>query len=140
MSEPHKPAHPVAFLVLYLPFGAASGFGNITLAFMLRAAGVSVPAVAALVAMGLLPNTWKVLWSPLVDTTLSARRWYMIGVGATAIAFVASSLAPLTPSSMPYLDAMAFVLGLASSIAAMGAERFMAYDTPEDQKGRAGGW
>lgn len=135
-----KAAHPIAFLVLYLPFGAAAGFGNVTLAFLLRQHGVSVPAVAALVAMNLLPNTWKVLWAPLVDTTLSARRWYAIGVGVSALAFVASAFAPMKPSSMPFLDAMAFVLGLASTISAMGAERLMAYDTKEDEKGRAGGW
>ncbi|HEY5412817.1 MAG TPA: MFS transporter [Caulobacteraceae bacterium] len=140
MTGAHGPAHPIAFLVLYLPFGAASGFGSITLAFLLHQHGVSVPAIAWMVAMNFLPNTWKVLWAPVIDTTLSARRWYAIGIGVTAMAFVVVSLAPLGPRSMPLFDGMAFILGLSSSIAAMGAERFMAYDTPEDQKGRAGGW
>jgi hypothetical protein len=140
MAEAHKAAHPICFLVLYLPFGAASGFGSITLAFLLHQHGVSVPAVAAMVAMTYLPNTWKVLWAPVIDTTLSARRWYMIGIGITALAFVVASLAPLGPQSMPLFDGMTFILGLASTIAAMAAERFMAFDTPEDQKGRAGGW
>ena len=140
MAAPHKRAHPIAFLVLYAPFGAASGFGNVTLAYLLRQHGVSVSAIAALVAMTLLPNTWKVLWAPIVDTTLSARRWYAIGVGLTAMAFVSDSLVPLGPASLPFLDAMAFVLGVSSSIGAMSAERFMAYDTADDAKGRAGGW
>lgn len=136
----HRAAHPIAFFVLYLPFGAASGFCNITLAYLLHQNGASVPAVAAMVAMNYLPNTWKVLWAPLVDTTLSARTWYMIGVAACMVAFVVPGLTSLGPAHLPLLEAMSFALGLASSIAAMAAERFMAYDTPEDQKGRAGGW
>ena len=136
----HKAAHPIAFFVLYMPFGAASGFCNITLAYLLHQRGVSVPAIAGLVAMNYLPNTWKVLWAPLVDTTFSARIWYMIGIGACIVGFLIPSLVSLGPAAVPLLGVMTFVLGFASSIAAMAAERFMAYDTPEDQKGRAGGW
>ena len=136
----HKAAHPIAFFVLYLPFGAASGFCNITLAYLLHQHGASVPAVAGMVAMNYLPNTWKVLWAPLVDTTFSARIWYMIGIGACIVGFLIPSLTSLGPAQLPLLGAMAFVLGFASSIAAMAAERFMAYDTPENLKGRAGGW
>jgi len=136
----HKAAHPIAFFVLYMPFGAASGFCNITLAYLLHQRGVSVPAIAGLVAMNYLPNTWKVLWAPLVDTTFTARIWYVIGIGACIVGFLIPSLVSLGPATVPLLGAMAFVLGFASSIAAMAAERFMAYDTPEDQKGRAGGW
>ena len=133
-------AHPIAFFVLYLPFGAASGFCNITLAYLLHAHGASVPAVAGMVAMNYLPNTWKVLWAPLVDTTFSARVWYMIGIAACIAAFLMPGFVSLSPEHVPLFGLMAFVLGFASSIAAMAAERFMAYDTPEDAKGRAGGW
>ena len=140
MTEPRKPPHPIAFLVLYLPFGATAGFGNVPLAYLLHQRGVGVPELALFLSMNLLPNTWKVLWSPLIDTTLSARKWYAIGVGVTALAFLVMAFAPLRPQSMPLLDAMAFILGLASSVAAMGAERFMAFATTEDTKGRAGGW
>jgi hypothetical protein len=140
MDAAHKPAHPIVYLALYLPFGASGGFGSVTLAYLLHQHGVGVIAIAGMAALNLLPNTWKVLWAPLIDTTLSARRWYAIGTGVTALAFVATALAPLTPSNMPFLDVMSFMLGLSSSVSGMGAERFMAYDTPEDQKGRTGGW
>jgi len=140
MDAAHKPAHPIVYLALYLPFGASGGFGSVTLAYLLHQHGVGVLAIAGMAALNLLPNTWKVLWAPLIDTTLSARRWYAIGTGFTALAFVAAAFAPLRPSSVPFLDAMSFLLGLSSSVSGMGAERFMAYDTPEDQKGRAGGW
>ncbi len=136
----HKAAHPIAFFVLYLPFGAAAGFCNITLAYLLHQHGASIPAVAGMVALNYLPNTWKVLWAPLVDTTFSARTWYVIGIGACMVGFLVPGLTSLGPAHLPILGAMSFALGFAGSIAAMAAERFMAYDTPEDAKGRAGGW
>ena len=136
----HRAAHPIAFFVLYLPFGASSGFCNITLGFLLHQHGVSVAAVAGVVAMNYLPNTWKVLWAPLVDTTLSARIWYVIGILACMAGFLVPGFTSLGPAHLPIFMIVAFALGFASSIAAMAAERLMAYDTPEDQKGRAGGW
>ena len=140
MTEPRKLPHPIAFLVLYLPFGAPAGFGSVPLAYQLHQNGVGVTELAVFLSMNLVPNTWKVVWSPLIDTTLSARKWYAIGVGITALAFLVMAFAPLKRESMPLLDAMAFTLGLASSVAAMAAERFMAFGTSDEDKGRAGGW
>ena len=40
---------------------------------------MTVAAIGALVALSVLPQTWKVLWAPLVDTTLSPKLWYLIG-------------------------------------------------------------
>lgn len=136
----HKPAHPIAFLVLYLPFGASTGYLGVSLAYLLHQRGVGLGAIAALGSLSILPNAWKVLWAPLIDTTLTSRAWYVIGVGATAAVFLVTGFAPLGPSAMPLLDGLSFALGLAASIMAIAADRFMAFDTPEDQKGRAGGW
>ena len=134
------PAHPIVFLLLYLPFGASAGYGGVALAYLLHQRGVSVAAIAAMGALNVLPNTWKVFWAPLVDTTLSARAWYLLGLSVTAAVFLITAAAPLGPQSLPLLDALSFALGLASSLLAIAADRFMAYDTPEEEKGRAGGW
>jgi hypothetical protein len=32
----------------------------------------------ALAAWSLFPQTWKGLWAPLVDTTLTMKSWYLI--------------------------------------------------------------
>ena len=66
-----KHPHPWVFLALVLPFGASTGYVTVTLAFMLAAKGVTVAAIGALSAASTLPQTWKVLWAPLVDTTLT---------------------------------------------------------------------
>ena len=65
--------HPAVFIFLFLPFGAIPGYVTVTLAYLLAQAGMSVEAVAGLTALAVLPHTWKVLWAPVVDTTLSAR-------------------------------------------------------------------
>ena len=37
-------------------------------------------------------------------------------------------------------DALVLAVSLAVTVSAMAVERVMAFDTPEDQKGQAGGW
>jgi PAT family beta-lactamase induction signal transducer AmpG len=132
--------HPAVYLLLYLPFGAFGGYFTITLGYVLRGGGVSVAAIAGLTGLYLLPNTWKVLWAPLVDTTLSAKAWYVIGAMATAAVLSAASATPMTAAGVPMLSVLSFLGGAATSFCAMAAERLMAFATPEAQKGRAGGW
>ena len=139
-STERRPPHPIVFLVLYLPFGAFQGYITVTLGYVLRGGGVSVAAIAGLVGLSLLPNTWKVLWAPLVDTTLSAKAWFAIGTGATAAVLLAAAATPMTAAGVPMLSALSFIGGLTSSFAGIAADRVMAYATPPEQQGRAGGW
>ena len=135
-----KSAHPVLFLILYLPFGAASGYFTVTLGFLLSKAGVSVEAFSALIALYVVPQTWKVLWAPIIDTTLTAKIWYLISAVAIGVCLLVIAFVPVQPASMPWLTTLALICSAASSVTAMAAERLMAYDTPENQRGRAGGW
>ncbi len=139
-AKPHKPPHPAVYLVLYLPYGAAGGYVTISLAWLLSHAGASVAAVAGLAGMVLLPNTWKVLWAPLIDTTLTSKTWYAIGIVLTGASLAAIGLMPLETGLLPAFGAMALTASLASTLSAMAAERFMAFDTPDHEKGRAAGW
>ena len=50
--------HPWVFMVLIIPFGVVSGYVSVTLAYQLKQAGASVGQIAALVAIGVLPQTW----------------------------------------------------------------------------------
>ena len=52
---------------------------------------MSVSDVAALIALYLFPQTWKLLWAPVVDTTLTAKRWYLVSVMGTGMLIVAIS-------------------------------------------------
>jgi MFS transporter, PAT family, beta-lactamase induction signal transducer AmpG len=76
------------------PYGIVSGYVTVTLAYLLAQAGAGVAEIAALAAIGLLPQTWKVLWVPLVDTTLTRKRWYLIAAMATGSGIALSGFAP----------------------------------------------
>ena len=76
---PARAAHPFVFLVLILPFGVMSGYLTVTLAYLLSQAGMSVEQVAELVAVSFIPQTWKFLWAPIADTTLTRKTWYVMG-------------------------------------------------------------
>lgn len=133
-------AHPSVFLVLYLPYGIAGGYVLVTLAYLLPLVGLSVTQVAALTALFFFPQTWKVLWAPIVDMTLSIHRWYVIGAVTTGALILATALVPARRSELWLLDAMVLALSVALSIVGMASENLMAHATSPQQKGRAGGW
>lgn len=134
------PPHPALYLILYLPFGISFGYVTVTLGWLLSHAGASVAAVAVLAGMGLLANTWKVLWAPVIDTTLGSKLWYMIAVTVVAASLVGVSLMPLDSSLLPVFGWLVFAIAIAATVTTMAVERFMAIDTPDTEKGRAGGW
>lgn len=136
-----RPPHPAAFLILYLPFGIASGYISITLGYLLHeTGGASVLQVSALVTLYIVPQTWKVLWAPIVDTTLTSKRWYVIAAVATGVSLIATAVVPAQASALGMLQILAVILSTASSLIAMSVERLMAHATPDHQIGRAGGW
>ncbi|HLZ74456.1 MFS transporter [Phenylobacterium sp.] len=137
---PHKPPHPSVYLLLFMPYGAAGGYVTVTLAYMLTKAGASVAQVATLVALSILPSTYKVLWAPLADTTLTPKIWYRISVIVTVLGFLAFAVMPYTVALLPVFGVVIFAMNTTSTFSAMSVERLMAYDTPPSQKGRAGGW
>jgi PAT family beta-lactamase induction signal transducer AmpG len=133
-------AHPIVFLILYLPFGIVSGYIGVTVAYLLSRAGASITEIAALIALSTLPQTWKLLWAPLVDTTLTAKRWYLLSTLITGLMVFAMAFIPAQPSAIRLLDALTLIVNIACSISAMSCESLMAGDTAPEQRGRAGGY
>ena len=132
--------HPWVFMVLILPFGIMSGYLTVTIGWQLAKAGVSVGAIAALVAASYLPHTWKFFWAPIADTTLDHRRWYLITGILSAVGVVATGLVPPTEHNLPLLTAVVLVSNIAVSFVGMTTQGMMAYGVPESEQGRAGGW
>jgi len=71
--NPHR-VHPWVFMVLIIPFGVVGGYVSVTLAYQLKQAGASVGQIATLVALGVLPQTLKFFWAPVVDLTLTQKK------------------------------------------------------------------
>ncbi|MGD0142410.1 MAG: MFS transporter [Rhizomicrobium sp.] len=137
---PGRQAHPILFLIMFLPLGITNGYVVVTLAYVLTHAGVSVEAIAGLVAFSLFPQTWKVIWAPIVDTTLSNKSWFLISAVATGALMVATAIIPPTAANLRLIEILVMLFSVTVSFNAMAADSLMAHATPLDQKGRAGGW
>src|SRR5258707_14333648 len=64
-------SHPAAFMILILPWGIITGYIGVAVAYFLAQAGVTTEQIAGLLALGFIPQTWKFLGPPIVDTTLN---------------------------------------------------------------------
>lgn len=135
-----RKAHPIVFGILIIPFGVLGGYLSVAVGYMLRGAGISVEAIAGLVAAGLVPHTWKFLWAPIADTTLTRKAWYWIAAAVVALGIFATGALPPTAGSLPLLGIVILVSNIASTFMGFAAESLLAYGTEEHEKGRAGGW
>lgn len=137
---PERSAHPVLFLILFLPMGISNGYVVVTLGYLLTHAGVSVDDVAWLVGVSLFPQVWKFLWAPIVDTTLSNKGWFVISATLTGLLMAGTTIIAPTHSNFMLIAVLVFGFNVTSSFNAMAADALMAHATTPDQKGRAGGW
>ena len=131
---------PFLFAFLSLPGGMAQGFITVSLSYLLRHNGVSVAAIAGLVGLHLLPQTWRFLIGPAVDMSLSTPRWYLICIAATIACFAALALTPLTVTTMPLLSALALAMGVAIAASAASIAAIIAGTMPDARRGAVAGW
>jgi MFS transporter, PAT family, beta-lactamase induction signal transducer AmpG len=136
----HLAAHPIVYSMLILPFGAVSGYLTVALAYSLTQSGMSVADVSLLIALYLAPQTWKFLWAPVVDTTLTRKSWYVIGATLSALSVVAMAAFSAHTSDLAVLCVFVVLASVAVTFLGMSVESLMAFDTSESQKGRAAGW
>jgi MFS transporter, PAT family, beta-lactamase induction signal transducer AmpG len=137
---PEQKAHPVLFLVLFLPLGISNGYVVVTLGYLLSQNHVSVASVAALGALSLFPQTWKFFWAPLVDTTLTIRSWFLLSALVTGALMAATAVVAPVSANLVLIDALVVIFSVASTFNAMAADSLMAHSTGSDEKGQAGGW
>src|SRR6202007_3249431 len=86
--------NPLTLFFLLLPYGISSGFVSITLPFFLTRAGFSVASAAGIVALGVSANVWLFFWGPIVDLTLTPRRWYILAVVVGSITLFLLGIVP----------------------------------------------
>ena len=132
--------HPFVFFFLVLPYGISSWFVSITLPFVLTRVGFSVALAASIVAIGVSANLWRFLWGPVADLTLTARRWYLLGLGTSAATLLLLALLPLHPNAVAVLMIVVFVSQVAGTLIVLPVGGLMAHTVAEGAKGRAAGW
>lgn len=138
--ERRTPPHPIVWTILYFPFGALGGFITVALTFLATRHGLSITEGALLGGASLLSQWLKWTWAPLVDVTLTPKRWYMFAVGGSALGVLTMSVIPLSPQTLWLLLAVVAVSSLVNSVVGMAIESIMAAVTPPDQVGRTSAW
>jgi len=136
----HRPPHPAVYTLLYFPFGALGGFISVALTFLGTRHGLTITESAFMNGASLMMNWLKWLWAPLVDTTLTPKRWYIISTAGSALGVAAMASVPLSPGTLPLLLAIIAVASLVNTIVGMAIEAMMAAVTPQDQLGRVSAW
>ena len=131
---------PFVFFFLVLPYGISSGFVSITLPFVLTRVGFSVALAASIVAIGVSANLWRFLWGPVADLTLTARRWYLLGLGTSAATLLLLAFLSLHQNIVAILMAVVFVSQVAGTLIVLPVGGLMAHTVAEGAKGRAAGW
>ncbi len=128
------------YAVLFLPYGLASGFVVVTLAYVLAQSHVPTVAIGGLVALQLLPQTWKFLYAPVIDCVWTYRRWYVASAIVTGLFIAASGFLPMTLASLPVLSLLILLASIASSGCGTATSGLLAHAVPDEEKGRASGW
>jgi MFS family permease len=139
-SSPAMP-HPVVFLLLIVPFGLSTGYLTVTLGYQLTQKGVAAADVAGLIALSYLPQTWKFLWAPLVDTTLTRKSWYTLSAFANGLGMVLAGMsADEARVPLVTLGVLLVAGSFASTLLGMAVESLMAVSVPDSHRGRVAGW
>ncbi|HEX5061453.1 MAG TPA: MFS transporter [Kofleriaceae bacterium] len=127
------------WFVLNLPFGATSGFVSVMLGFILKKQGMGDDVIASLVALNLLPHTWKVFWAPVADSTLTRKRWYILANVTSCVTILALAFVPIEKANLGVIEWLVFLNSLAITFVGMSVEGLMAHATPPEERGRAAG-
>src|SRR5512140_1650849 len=110
---------PVVFMFLIIPFGVMGGYVGVALAYLFSKQGIPVERVAALVAVGVIPHTWKFAWAPLVDSVLTRKTWYVLASVLSAVGIWATAVLPIRASSLPLLTVVILVSNFAVTFLGM---------------------
>jgi MFS family permease len=142
MPDPNQPSYtkPFYIFLLVFPAGISQGFVTIALPYLLTHSGFSVAATAGIVAIGFSANLWRFLWGPVVDLSLSLRKWFWIGLIASVVLLLLLCFIPLTAKGKIFLTIIVFLSQVAATFTLLPVNGFMAKCIEENKKGRASGW
>jgi MFS family permease len=117
-----------------------TGYVTITLAYLFAREGISVEKIAALVGAVLLPNILRFIWAPLVDSTLSLKKWYLYANIVSAFGILATGILPIMESSLSLLTLIVIFSSFTVTFLSQASEGLMAHSVPDESRGRASGF
>src|SRR5665213_1633796 len=133
-------AKPFYIFFLMMPSGISQGFVTVALPFLLTKNGFPVALTAGIVAIGLSANLWRFLWGPIVDISLSLRKWYGIGLLVTTASLLLICFIPFTQKGATLLSVIVFISQVAATFTLLPINGFIAKSIKDNKKGEASGW
>lgn len=142
LTAPRRAAPPWVFFLLILPYGTSFGFISFAFAYLATHSDhpLSEKQVISIVAVAFVPHTFKVLWAPVVDQTLTKKAWYLIALVLTGLGTIAVAAMPLTPDQIPVITVTVLLAQVGLTLMGMACEAFLGLTVPEEHKGKASGW
>jgi MFS family permease len=127
-------------MILFLPFGATSGFVMVTIGYLAKQQGLGDAAIAGFVAVNTLPHTFKFFWAPLPDTLFTRRGWYLASNVISSLTLIAVGYVPVRTDTATLLQVLILVNAVAITFLGMATEGLMANVVGESERGSASGW
>src|SRR5665213_1720352 len=140
MEKQQQYAKPFYIFFLMMPNGISQGFVTVTLPFLLTKNGFPVALTAGIVAIGLSANLWRFIWGPVVDISLSLRKWYWIALLATVASLLLICFIPFTQKGATLLSIIVFISQVAGTFLVLPVNGFIAKSIKDNKKGEASGW
>lgn len=126
--------------LLTLPYGLALGWVTGPLAISLIQHGFYPVPATLLIAPALSLYTWRIVPAPFIDSTLSLRRWYLIGLALAIVGML--PFAWLFPAQGTE-RAMTLLIGVSQAgalLLLLTVSGYMVRCVTADRMGRAAGW
>jgi MFS family permease len=133
-------ASPWVFIFLLMPAGISIGFACVTLPFVLAEKNFPVATIGYITAIGASANLYRFLWAPIVDTTLSLKKWFLAGGLISALAMAVFLLLPLDRNHISLIIGLTFISQVAATFIMAPVSAYMAKTVKQEKKGRAAGW
>jgi len=131
---------PFYIFFLVMPMGISQGFVTVALPFLLTKNGLPVALTAGIVAIGLSANLWRFIWGPVVDMSLSLRKWFWIGLSTSSVLLLLLCFIPFTAKGAGLLSLIVFTSQVAATLTLLPTNGFMAKSIKQNRKGEASGW
>jgi PAT family beta-lactamase induction signal transducer AmpG len=131
---------PYYIFFMALPAGISFGFVSITLPYLLTHEGFTVESISVIVSIGASANLLRFLWGPVVDLTLSLRKWFWVGLLACIAILLMICFTPFTVKGTILLTIIVFISQVAGTFTLLPVSAFMAKRIENNKKGKAGGW
>jgi MFS transporter, PAT family, beta-lactamase induction signal transducer AmpG len=138
--QSQKQLKPFLIFFLTIPSGLSQGFVSVALPYILTQHGFSVAQSATVVALGFSANACRFLWGPIVDCSLSLKKWFWIGLILCISTLLLLCSISFNVKEQTFLTIIVFISMAASTVMFLPVNGFMAKSIKENEKGKASGW